>query len=411
MVRRFFVLALCAFGFLNAADCEQILLFDADIVVHKDATLTVTEEITVRSCEQTIRRGIVREFPTIYTDSQGNKYKIDFVLHKVLLNEQSVAYHVEDKNNGVYIYIGDPAIVLSKGIYTFALVYTVNRQLGFFDTHDELYWNVTGNGWRLPIAQVQARVTLPEGVDIAAIKTAGYTGLFGARDTAVVADVMRNGVARFKSTRPFARFEGLSIVIGWPKGIVEPPTLQQKIIWFLRDNMHYAIFLLSLLFLFGFLLYIYRKNKNREGNYATIPLFTAPEGMTPGTVNYFNKMDYADTALTADIVNMAVHGWLTIKRIDQSLVQNFFGTQKFALEKKSDNGLDRFPFYRKLYDLFFAQGDQFALDTANAHILQNAKSVSQLEYDTDVGVFLNSTLATLLLLLLQQRPCGFALRC
>lgn len=388
MVRRFYILALCTFSFLYSADCEQILLFDADITVRSDATLTVKEEITVRACEQAIRHGIVREFPTMYTDRAGNKYEIAFALQKVLLDGQPVAYKVESKLNGKYIYIGDPQMYLSAGMYTFTLIYTVNRQLGFFDKHDELYWNVTGNGWRLPIAQAQARVTLPEGIDIAEIKVDGYTGAFGARGKDVQADVSRNGVARFKSTRPFARNEGLTVVVGWPKGFVSPPSLQQKAAWFFRDNMHYGILLLGLLFLLVFLLYIHRKNRVREGNWATIPLFKAPEGMTPGAVNYFNEMHYKDNAFAAEIVNMAVHGWLTVHQEESSLFDTYVsGKQTYRLDKKSDAGLEKFPLYRSLYDMFFAKSDSFKLDETSAAVINKAKLALQLDYDKEVGDF------------------------
>lgn len=386
MVRRFLIGAFCFFSVFPASACEQILLFDADIIVHQDATLTVKEEITVQSCELAIRHGIVREFPTVYADKYGNKHVIDFVVQEVLLNGKPVPYKVESRQNGTYIYIGDPRSYLPEGVYTFTIVYTVNRQLGFFDTHDELYWNVTGNGWRLPIKQVQVRVSLPEGVDIAKIKTDGYTGYFGARGKDLQADITRNGVARFKSLRPFARTEGLTVVVGWPKGHVTPPGLLQKAAWFLRDNLSWFFFLNALMFLSGFLMYIYRKNRVRKGSGIVIPLFTAPDHMTPGAVNYFNAMDYKDEALSAEIVNMAVHGWLTIKQLKGPLVKGFlFSAQTFALEKKSENGLDKFPVYRKLFDIFFAKRDEFILDETNARSLLQAKTVLQVDYKRKFG--------------------------
>lgn len=388
MMRRFFIFA-CVFSFFSVAACEQILLFDADIVVHKDATLTVKEEITVYGCNQSVKHGILREFPTIYTDTLGNKHVIDFVLKEVLLNEKPIAHRVESKQNGKYIYIGDPHIYLPEGIYTFTLVYAVNRQIGFFDAHDELYWNVTGNGWRLPIKQVQARVMLPEGVDIAQIQVDGYTGLLREHGEDFEVDVARNGAVRFKSTRPFARNEGLTVVVGWPKGHVVPPSLLQKATWFFRDNVSWFFFLNSLILLLGFLIYIYRKNRARAGNGVVIPLFTAPDDMTPGAINYFNAMHYKDTSLSVEIVNMAVHGWLTIKQIKGPLVAGFlFGAQTFALEKKDDKNIDTFPLYRKLYDIFFASGDQFILDDTNARSLLQAKTIAQLDYDRLVdGMF------------------------
>ena len=47
-----------------------------------------------------------------------------------------------------------------------------DRQLGFFDDFDELYWNVTGNGWEFVIEKVEALVVLPPGADV--LKSAAY---------------------------------------------------------------------------------------------------------------------------------------------------------------------------------------------------------------------------------------------
>jgi hypothetical protein len=64
--RAFFALAFLALAGPALAQEERIDNFVSDIVIHPDSTLTVTETITVTSTGDTIKRGIVREFPTIY---------------------------------------------------------------------------------------------------------------------------------------------------------------------------------------------------------------------------------------------------------------------------------------------------------------------------------------------------------
>lgn len=392
MVRRFCIVALCFFSVLPASACEQILLFDADIVVHQDATLTVKEEITVQACEQSIRHGIVREFPTIYADKYGNKHVIDFTLQEVLLNAKPIGYKVESRQNGNYIYIGDPQIYLPEGVYTFTLVYSVNRELGFFDAHDELYWNVTGNGWRLPIKQVQARVALPQGVDIAKIKVDGYTGYSGARGKDLQADVTRSGAVRFKSTRPFARSEGLTVVVGWPKGHVLPPSFQQKAAWFLRDNMHYGFFLLGLFFLVAIFFRIYRNNNKRKGDKPIIPLFYPPKGMSPGLLNYIQQKEFTDTALAAEIVHMAVNGWLTIQSSD-----NFLWRNSFSLLKKNPPSDGYGGMYGKLWDIFFASKHSFSVDSSQANQLIRARALVEAQYAKQTIGFFESNIKELFL--------------
>ena len=47
-------------------------------MVNPDASMTVTEDITVQANRQEINRGIVRDFPTTYKDRLGNTVTVGF---------------------------------------------------------------------------------------------------------------------------------------------------------------------------------------------------------------------------------------------------------------------------------------------------------------------------------------------
>ena len=57
--------------------------------------------------------------------------------------------------------------MVDNGIHEYQLRYQTSRQLGFFEDYDELYWNVTGNGWMFPIDHAGARIELPAAVSSA----------------------------------------------------------------------------------------------------------------------------------------------------------------------------------------------------------------------------------------------------
>ena len=145
---------------------EVIRAFNSKIVVHTDASMTVTETITVNSAGAAIKRGIIREFPTIYRDRYGNKVRVGFEIVKIFRDGHSEPYHTEKVSNGVKIYLGEKEVFLPPGYHTYTIVYKTDRQLGFFQDYDELYWNVTGNGWTFPIEAAQAVVELPPGTQI-----------------------------------------------------------------------------------------------------------------------------------------------------------------------------------------------------------------------------------------------------
>jgi hypothetical protein len=57
------------------------------------------------------------------------------------------------------------------------LRHRVDNALRFFEEHDELYWNVTGDEWVYPIKTVTAEVRLPAGVQ--GLRANVFTGRYG----------------------------------------------------------------------------------------------------------------------------------------------------------------------------------------------------------------------------------------
>ena len=158
---------------------ERILSFHSEIAIAADATMTVAETIRVRAEGNNIRRGIYRDFPTDYTDAYGNGYVVDFDVLWVSRNGESEAWRATKRSNGVRVYVGSADRMLPPGEHTYTIHYRTDRQIGYFDDHDELYWNVTGNGWDFVIDQASATVTLPGDVSGDDIAIEGYTGRAG----------------------------------------------------------------------------------------------------------------------------------------------------------------------------------------------------------------------------------------
>ena len=56
--------------------------------------------------------------------------------------------------------IGDPNQTVT-GVHTYVISYRIRGVFNTFPDHDELNFNVTGNGWEVPIAKVEAAVGAP----------------------------------------------------------------------------------------------------------------------------------------------------------------------------------------------------------------------------------------------------------
>ena len=165
------VVLLCAAGAYAHAD-ERILGFVSDVAVERNGDLAVTETITVRVEGQRIRRGILRDFPTVYSRPDGSRIEVGFTVKSVTRDGTPEDFSTEKVANGVEVRIGNAKRMLDTGNHVYVIQYRTTRQIGFFKDFDELYWNATGNGWTFPIDVAEARIALPQAVPF------GKTGLF-----------------------------------------------------------------------------------------------------------------------------------------------------------------------------------------------------------------------------------------
>ena len=292
---------------------EHILNFNSDITVNQNATLDVKEKIKVYANNREINHGIYRDFPTSYKDSYGNNYRVKFSVTSVKKDDQYEQYKVEDISNGVRVYIGQPDTILDPGFYTYELSYSVTKELGFFDTHDELYWNVTGNGWLFNIDKAEATVHLPNGVPFDKLSLSAYTGSQGSKGQDFYSTTTENSIY-FSTTKKLTLQQDLTIVVGWPKGYVQEPTQQEKNMNMLMDNIGMIVGIISMLVILLYYIIAWMIVGRDPKKSTIIAQYESPDGLSPAALR-FNLMElYDNTAFTSVIINMAVKGYLKIDK-------------------------------------------------------------------------------------------------
>ena len=159
---------------------------------------------------------------------------VDFDFVAATRDGQPENSRVERRAERVRIYLGKRDVFLPTGEYTYTITYRTGRQVRFFDTHDELYWNVTGNAWAFPIVRAEAVINLPPGVQ--ATDTAYYTGPYGSTAQDARAARFDDGnIVKFETTRPLGVREGLTVAVKMPKGSIAPPTFEDEARWFFKD--------------------------------------------------------------------------------------------------------------------------------------------------------------------------------
>ena len=291
---------------------EQILDFHSDITLADDSSLQVTETITVIAAGMQIRHGIYREFPTRYTDRFNNRYVVGFQMLAATLDSQNVPFRVEDYSNGKRIYLGDPNTIVAPGRHVYTISYITNRQLGFFKDHDELFWNVTGNGWSFRIQHANATVHLPGTIPADQVKLAGYTGPQGSYQSQLTFAPENSGF-QFATTRPLGPREGLTILLTWPKGYFAEPTFSQKLQFFFQDNRDALLLASGFLVLLLYYLIAWSAVGRDPAPGVIMPLYQPPQGLSPAAMRYLCRMGFDNKTFAAAILDMAVRGYLTIK--------------------------------------------------------------------------------------------------
>jgi predicted membrane protein DUF2207 len=295
-----------------ALGAERVLDFHSDIRVARNGDLSVTERIAVQAEGDQIQRGILRDFPTDYQDRFGNKVKVPLDVITVTRDGKPERFALERLANGTRIRIGRAEQLLPHGPHVYEIVYRTARQVGFFDKHDELYWNVNGNGWTLPFERISAEVRLPGPVRPGELKLVAYTGPQGERGGNYDA-LAFEGAAGFRSTRRFAPREGMTIVVGFPKGVVVAPTFGERTGWFLHDNRGLLAgaggYLVLLGFLFGGWWLVGRGP--RPG--PAFPRYKPPAGLGPAGVRYIDRKGYDDRCFAAALLGLGSRGALKIR--------------------------------------------------------------------------------------------------
>jgi len=316
-----------------AAAEERILRYLSDVQVQKDSSLEVTERIDLRAENDRINHGIYRDFPTRYHARNGSQVRVGFTFEGATLDGLPVPAAVETIANGVRIKVGDPDKIVDAGEHSYVLHYRTTRQVGRFDGYDELYWNATGNGWIFPIDEASARIRLPEPRQFG--HHAVYTGPQGstASDAELVDE--KPGDILFRTTRELGPYEGLTVAVAFPKGVVAEPTESERARWWLADYGPPAAGVLTLIALSFFYFIAWRRAGRNPRAGTVVPIFSPPDDLSPAAMRYVSKMGSDNRAFASALVDMGVRGHIRLVEEERGWLSG----NKTRLERLSSDAI------------------------------------------------------------------------
>jgi len=296
--------------FFQAQAQERILNFDVKIKIEKSGTINIVENITINAEGNDFRHGLLRVLPLSRQDKGGHQIDVKYTINSIKKDGAKENYFTKEESGDWKIYIGNKDIDLERGIYDYQISYTVPFQIGYFDQYDELYWNVTGNGWNLPIDKATCEITLPSGYKFENLHC--YTGLSGSKASDCISSLKTDQTIASFATVELKNYEGLTVAASFPKGIVDPPTFLQEASSFYKQikvNLWSVIYGIGMSLFFFFSWKKYGKDPVKK---TLMPEFMPPFDWSPAIIGYVYDRKITSKTYMASVINASVKGAIRI---------------------------------------------------------------------------------------------------
>jgi hypothetical protein len=357
---------------------EEIDEYLIDVELHEDGSATFTETITY-DFGFTQRHGIYRdilvrqpcthehdrvyEFDLISVDSPSDAPDQVVVqeTNPVVIDPLTFVNFWVDGKPFKRLRIGDPDRTIN-GEQTYEIVYRLDDVLNGFDEHDEFYWNVIGNGWGVPISDIDVTVRAPEPLTEASC----FAGPSGSRASCTSAELVE-GRAHYTQDR-IGPHENVTVLARFPKGAVEAPAPRLEERWTLDGAFTVSgvtaggAGILLLVIVGGFIVVAYRTGRDRQlaGSHvdvafapvgsdgAPVPLFAdthspvefvPPDDIRPGQVGLLIDEVVHPVEVTATIIDLAVRGYLRIDEVEKRWRKDDYQVTRL---EKSEDGLHQY---------------------------------------------------------------------
>jgi len=321
---------------------EQITLFKSEVVLEQNTDIHIKEEI--HYFFPSSRRGIIREIPVDYKIQAGFKRPTTLILNEIYYfkkdqPERTFSQYERSSKSGYAIFkIGDPDTTIQGG-YVYVIEYTLRNAINYFDEYDELYLNLTGNGWDVPIRSALAEIKVPGEIT----DKLCFSGPIDSTESNCSFEDISENEVKIEVDTELQRFEGYTVVLKMPKGTLDDTTGRQRLA-FLLSNIG---ILLPIPVFFFLLNLVNKKGKNKK--LTIIPHYEPREDISPLFAAYVYKGGKVDNKnITSEIIQLAIDGHIKIRQEKRN---------KYILEKDNVNKEIKFDLPSTLYSGLFKGKD------------------------------------------------------
>jgi len=304
--------------------------FESEIQANKDSSLLIAEMITVDYGDLQNKHGIFRVLPTrVRTDEKTFKTPVKLISITDFNNRPLKYKTIKDRYKKTITWkIGDPNKIVT-GVNYYKIVYQVKNAIRFQNKNfDELYWNLVGTAWDIPIDRFSAKIHFPKEVNSQNTAVDYYTGYYGSKskNLAVYRWVNPNTLS-FSSTARLDPKRGITVSLTFPKGVFVPYEFS---FWEKYENYFYLLIPL-VVFIFCFILWE-RYGKDPKMRHSVPPEFGIPAKITPIQMGMLlSSGKWNNKLVTATIIDLAVRKFITIKEVTEKML--LFKSKDYILEK------------------------------------------------------------------------------
>ena len=337
---------------------EKINSFDTVITAHQDGSMTVVENISY-DFGSNDRHGIFRDIPLV--SRVGDLYRvIKLEFDEISRDNAHEKYQINSGAQQTQVKIGDPDKTISW-VHNYTIIYKVLNGIGSnYEDHDEIYWNVTGNGWEVPIEK--ASVIIKTDFGVVPEKTICFTGFAGTKESDCQIEELSDSKKVVTKSALDPR-EGFTLVSSFPVNTFPKSVLQKSppkvSAGFLNLLKLYGIFVLVLnLLLAPYLIYWYHKNKSKVRFGPPSVNFDIPKNngklIAPAEAGIIDNTKLEKDDVVATIFDLAIRRYIKIEEVKtvKRLSPDKLDHKLIKLEEAV--GLNGFE--KELFNRFFSLG-------------------------------------------------------
>ena len=311
----------------GAGAAEVIDDYTVEVTLTPDAVMQIVETIAYDFDGQPDRHGIQRDLVVEETLSNGGTQSYGVNVTEVTANGSPVPFSSTRNGEFLSVRIGDPDATVS-GIIDYQVSYSVTGAVRAITADEataesnltagdiELYWDLIGDGWGVPITSASATISGPT----APVAAACYYGAAGA-DTSCpifleINDLVVDPIA-------LAANESLTVVAAYPasaftnvpKPTIEPPFVIPGFAWLIS----LVLMLVSLVAPIAFVLANRRQLRGRALDGSPVQ-FEPPDSVQPAQLQAALDGEVDARGAVATLLDLTARGFLTLSTEEGGLL-------------------------------------------------------------------------------------------